>query len=62
MSLGSRKDAGELGRFYETVVDAVGPTRQQGPGETMTTIDIGPTTQLNVFVRGVLQERLDRIQ
>jgi len=40
-----------LGRFYEAVFDAVvGPTREHGPGETMTKIDIGPATQLNVFV------------
>ncbi len=45
------KDIARLGRFYETVFDAVvGPTREHGPGETMTTIDIGPATQLNVFV------------
>src|ERR1022692_3833053 len=45
------RDAGRLGRFYEQVFDAVvGPTRGHGPGETMTVIDIGPATQLNVFV------------
>ncbi len=45
------KDADRLGRFYEQVFDAVvGPTRGHGPGETMTVIDIGPATQLNVFV------------
>lgn len=45
------KDVERLGRFYERVFDAVvGPTRDHGPGETMTTIDIGPATQLNVFV------------
>lgn len=45
------KDVGRLGRFYQTVFDAVvGPTREHGPGETMTTIDVGPATQLNVFV------------
>ncbi len=45
------KDAGRLGRFYEQVFDAVvGPTRGHGPGETMTVIDIGPATELNVFV------------
>ena len=45
------KDAGRLGRFYEQVFDAVvGPTRGHGPGETMTNIDIGPATQLNIFV------------
>ena len=45
------KDAGRLGRFYEQVFGAVvGPTRGHGPGETMTVIDIGPATQLNVFV------------
>src|SRR4051812_35415142 len=45
------KDAARLGRFYEQVFDAVvGPTRSHGPGETMTVIDVGPSTQLNVFV------------
>ena len=45
------KDAGRLSRFYEQVFEAnVGPTRDHGPGETMTIIDIGPATQLNVFV------------
>jgi catechol 2,3-dioxygenase-like lactoylglutathione lyase family enzyme len=45
------KDASRLGRFYEQVFGAVvGPTRGHGPGETMTTIDIGPDTQLNIFV------------
>jgi catechol 2,3-dioxygenase-like lactoylglutathione lyase family enzyme len=45
------KDAERLGRFYEQVFDAVvGPTRGHGPGETMTVIDIGPATKLNVFV------------
>ena len=45
------KDADRLGRFYERVFDAaIGPTRSHGPGETMTVIDIGPATQLNVFV------------
>ena len=45
------KDAARLGRFYEQVFGAVvGPTRGHGPGETMTVIDIGPATQLNVFV------------
>jgi catechol 2,3-dioxygenase-like lactoylglutathione lyase family enzyme len=45
------KDVGRLCRFYEQVFDAVvGPTRGHGPGETMTVIDIGPATQLNVFV------------
>jgi catechol 2,3-dioxygenase-like lactoylglutathione lyase family enzyme len=45
------KDVGRLGRFYEQVFGAVvGPTRGHGPGETMTAIDIGPATQLNVFV------------
>jgi catechol 2,3-dioxygenase-like lactoylglutathione lyase family enzyme len=44
-------DVDRLGRFYERVFDAVvGPTRPHGPGETMTVIDIGPATQLNVFV------------
>ncbi len=45
------KDVDRLGRFYTTVFDAVvEPTREHGPGETMTVIDIGPTTQLNIFV------------
>lgn len=45
------KDVERLGQFYERVFDAVvGPTRSHGPGETMTVIDIGPATQLNVFV------------
>jgi catechol 2,3-dioxygenase-like lactoylglutathione lyase family enzyme len=45
------KDVDRLSRFYERVFDAViGPTRPHGPGETMTVIDIGPATQLNVFV------------
>lgn len=45
------KDVERLGRFYATVFDAViGPTRAHGPGETMTVIDIGPATQLNIFV------------
>jgi catechol 2,3-dioxygenase-like lactoylglutathione lyase family enzyme len=44
-------DVDRLGRFYQRVFDAVvGPTRPHGPGETMTVIDIGPATQLNVFV------------
>lgn len=45
------KDVARLGRFYTEVFDAeVGPTRDHGPGETMTTIRIGPHTELNVFV------------
>ena len=45
------KDVARLGAFYEHVFNAVvGPTRPHGPGETMTVIDIGPATQLNVFV------------
>ncbi len=45
------KDVARLGAFYTTVFDAVvGPTRDHGPGETMTTIDVGPSTQLNIFV------------
>ncbi len=45
------KDVDRLARFYTTVFDAVvGLTREHGPGETMTVIDIGPTTQLNIFV------------
>lgn len=42
-------DVERLGRFYERVFDAViRPTRDHGPGETMTVIDVGPATQLNV--------------
>jgi catechol 2,3-dioxygenase-like lactoylglutathione lyase family enzyme len=45
------KDVARLGAFYETVFDAVvGPTRPHGPGETMTVISVGPSTELNVFV------------
>ena len=44
-------DVVRLGEFYETAFDAeVGPTQDHGPGETMTRIGIGPTTELNVFV------------
>ena len=45
------KDVARLGRFYAEVFDAqVGPTRDHGelPGETMTTITIGPRTELNI--------------
>lgn len=45
------KDVGRLGRFYREVFDAeVGPTRPHGvePGETMTTIRVGPRTELNI--------------
>jgi catechol 2,3-dioxygenase-like lactoylglutathione lyase family enzyme len=44
-------DIARLGRFYAEVFDAeVGPTRPHGqdPGETMTTIRIGPHTELNI--------------
>jgi catechol 2,3-dioxygenase-like lactoylglutathione lyase family enzyme len=45
------KDVARLGAFYATVFDAVvGPTRAHGPGETMTVISIGPSTELNIFV------------
>ena len=45
------KNAARLGAFYEHVFDAVvGATHPHGPGERMTVIDIGPATQLNVFV------------
>ncbi|MDN5930431.1 MAG: VOC family protein [Pseudonocardia sp.] len=47
------KDVARLGEFYAEVFDAeVGPTRDHGdePGETMTTIRIGPRTELNIFV------------
>jgi catechol 2,3-dioxygenase-like lactoylglutathione lyase family enzyme len=45
------KDVARLARFYEHVFGAVaGPTNGHGPGETMTVIDIGPATQLNIFV------------
>ncbi|CAN5619829.1 hypothetical protein BH09ACT7_BH09ACT7_40260 [soil metagenome] len=46
-------DAERLGAFYADVFDAeVGDTGQHGRdgGETMTTIRIGPHTELNVFV------------
>lgn len=44
-------DVAALGDFYRKVFDAqVGPTRDHGPGETMTNIRIGPGTELNVFV------------
>jgi catechol 2,3-dioxygenase-like lactoylglutathione lyase family enzyme len=45
------KDVARLGAFYAGVFDAeVGPTRPHGedPGETMTTIRIGPRTELNI--------------
>ncbi len=45
------KDVARLGEFYATVFDAeVGPTRPHGDdsGETMTTIRIGPGTELNI--------------
>lgn len=45
------KDVARLGAFYADVFDAeVGPTRPHGddPGETMTTIRIGPRTELNI--------------
>lgn len=45
------KDVSKLSAFYATVFDAeVGPTRPHGdePGETMTTIRIGPRTELNI--------------
>jgi catechol 2,3-dioxygenase-like lactoylglutathione lyase family enzyme len=46
-------DVARLGRFYAEVFEAeVGPTRPHGQDgrETMTTIHIGPHTELNVFV------------
>jgi catechol 2,3-dioxygenase-like lactoylglutathione lyase family enzyme len=44
------KDVARLGRFYAEVFEAeVGPTRDHGPGETMTMIKIGPHTELNIF-------------
>lgn len=46
------KDVARLGRFYAEVFEAeVGPTRDHGPGETMTTIRIGPHTELNIVVQ-----------
>lgn len=45
------KDVARLGAFYAEVFDAeIGPTRPHGeePGETMTTIRIGPRTELNI--------------
>lgn len=45
------KDVARLGAFYTTVFEAVvGPTREHAPGETMTVIDVGPATQLNILV------------
>jgi catechol 2,3-dioxygenase-like lactoylglutathione lyase family enzyme len=42
-------DTDRLGRFYEDVFDAkVGKKQHIGPG-TLTFIDIGPRTELNVF-------------
>ncbi len=44
------KDSTRLGDFYRDVFEAVvSPTRDHRPGETMTVIDIGPTTSLNIF-------------
>lgn len=46
------KDIDRIRAFYGEVFDAeVGPTKPHGDdgGETMTTIRIGPTTELNVF-------------
>ena len=44
------KDSGRLGRFYAEVFEAtVHPTRDHGPGQKMTVIDIGPSTALNIF-------------
>ena len=44
------KDPQRLSQFYETVFEAtVQPTRDHGPGETMTIIRIGPSTELNIF-------------
>ena len=46
------KDVARLGRFYADVFEAeVGETRDHGPGETMTTIRIGPHTELNIVVQ-----------
>src|SRR2546430_132734 len=43
-------DAGRLARFYEEVFDAnVGGTTAMGDQGTLTFIDIGPRTELNVF-------------
>ena len=44
------KDSTRLGDFYTEVFEAVvSPTRDHGPGEKMTVIDIGPSTSLNIF-------------
>jgi len=44
------KDTARLCEFYQDVFDAVAsPTRDHGPGEKMTIVDIGPSTQLNLF-------------
>jgi len=43
-------DSTRLGDFYRDVFEAgVLPTRDHGPGEKMTVIDIGPSTSLNIF-------------
>lgn len=43
-------DLDRLKAFYAEVFEAeAGPTRDHGPGETMTNIQIGPHTALNVF-------------
>jgi catechol 2,3-dioxygenase-like lactoylglutathione lyase family enzyme len=43
-------DTARLCDFYEDVFEAVvSPTRDHGPGEKMTIVDIGPSTQLNLF-------------
>jgi len=44
------KDSERLCEFYREVFEAVvSPTREHGPGEKMTVVDIGPSTQLNIF-------------
>ena len=43
-------DTERLCDFYQDVFEAVvSPTRDHGPGEKMTIVDIGPSTQLNLF-------------
>ena len=43
-------DTDRLCEFYQEVFEAVvSPTREHGPGEKMTIVDIGPSTQLNLF-------------
>ena len=44
------KDTDRLCEFYREVFEAkVSPTRDHGPGEKMTIVDVGPGTSLNLF-------------